>query len=53
MIRIVINGKLYEKVTEAYVDADGDGFIVYCDDSLETHTLYFNSSEIEEWIVTR
>lgn len=52
MIKVVINGKLYEYIVEAHVVADGFCYIIYDDENGERNILHFKNEELDEWIIT-
>ena len=52
MIKVVINGKLYEYIVEAHVVADGFCYIIYDDENGERNVLHFKNEELDEWIIT-
>lgn len=52
VIKVVINGKLYDRISEAHVVADGFCYIIYDDENGERNILHFRNEELDEWIIT-
>ena len=52
VIKVVINGKLYDRISEAHVVADGFCYIIYDDENGERNILHFRNKELDEWIIT-
>ncbi len=52
MIKVIINGKLYDRISEAHVVADGFSYIIYDDENGERNILHFRNEELDEWVIT-
>lgn len=53
MVRIVVKGKVYDRVSLANIPAGGKCYIVYCNEDDELRILNFDFEDIDEWVMTR
>lgn len=52
--KIIIKGKEYVYIKEAFINANGPCYIIYDDpESWESKKLTFEVTDIDEWILTK